>query len=52
VEESHFDISNKGDVILGFTLDPVHVGGDAKGLQNAVPGMDLGLPIKPNKFAS
>ena len=29
-------------------VDPVHVGGDEKGLQDSVPAMDLGLPIKPN----
>ena len=46
--ETHFDIANKGDDIFGFTLDPVHVGGDEKGLQDSLPAMDLGLPIKPN----
>ena len=46
--ESHFDIANKGDDILGFTLDPVHVCGDEKGFQDSVPAMDLGLSIKPN----
>ena len=46
--ESHFDIANKGDDIFGFTLDPVHVGGDEKGFQDSVPAMDLGLSIKPN----
>ena len=46
--ESHFDIANKGNDIFGFTLDPVHVGGDEKGFQDSVPAMDLGLSIKPN----
>ena len=48
VVESHFDIANKSNDILGFTLDPVHVSGDEKGLQDSVPAMDLGLSIKPN----
>ena len=46
--ESHFDIANKGDDILGFTLESVHVAGDEKGLQDSIPAMDLGLSIKPN----
>jgi hypothetical protein len=46
--ESHFDIANMGDGILGFTPDPVHVCGDEKGLQDSVPAMNLGLSIKPN----
>ena len=48
VVESHFDIANKGIYIFGFTLDPVHVGGDEKGFQDSVPAMDLVLPINPN----
>ena len=43
-----FVIANKGDDILGFILDPVHVGGGEKGLQDSAPAMDLGLSIKPN----
>ena len=43
-----FVIANKGDDILGFTLDPVHVGGGEKDLQDSAPAMDLGLSIKPN----
>ena len=45
---SHFYIAHKGNVFLGFTLDPAHVGGDEKGLQDSVPAMNLGLSIKPN----
>jgi hypothetical protein len=37
-----------GDDILGFTLDPVFVGGDEKGLQDAVPAINLELSINPN----
>jgi hypothetical protein len=47
-EESRFDIAHKGNDILAFTLDSVHVGGDDKGLQDSVPAMDLGLLINPN----
>ena len=46
--ESDFDVANKGDDILGFTLDPVYVGGDEKGLQDSVPAINLGLSINPN----
>ena len=45
---SHSEIANKGDDILGFTLDPAHLGGDEKGLQDSVPAMNLWLSIKPN----
>ena len=42
-----FDIANKGNSIW-VTLDPVHVGGDEKGLLDSVPAMNLWLSIKPN----
>jgi hypothetical protein len=51
--ESHFEIANKGNGILGFTLDPVHVGGDEKACIIQFQQWNLGCQSNPtiNKLA-